>query len=71
MSLKQTKTIPGLSRGSVIEILSYHRKKDSYKVSFEVKDDEDYIDTISAKELRVNKPLKMSQLDLEYFENQK
>jgi hypothetical protein len=31
----------------------------------------DYIDSISAKELRANKPLKMSQLELEYFDKQK
>jgi hypothetical protein len=55
LSLKQAKIIPGTSRGSVTEILNYHPKKDTYKVRFEVKDDKDYIDTISAKELRENK----------------
>jgi hypothetical protein len=59
MSLKQAKTIPGTSRGSVTKILSYNTKKDTYKVIFKVDGDDDYIDTISAKELRANKPLKI------------
>jgi hypothetical protein len=71
MSLKQAKTIPGTSRGSVTEILTYNPKKETYKVSFEVEGDEDYIYTISSKELRANKPLKMSRLELEYFDKQK
>jgi hypothetical protein len=32
---------------------------------------DDYIDIISAKELRANKPLLKSQLELEYFDKQK
>jgi hypothetical protein len=32
---------------------------------------EAYIDTISAKELRANKPLTMSQIELELFDKQK
>jgi hypothetical protein len=36
-----------------------------------VEGDDNYIDTISAKELRANKPLKMSQLELDYFDKQK
>jgi predicted RNA-binding protein with PUA domain len=35
-TIKQAKTISGTSRGSVVEILSYNPKKDSYKVKFEV-----------------------------------
>jgi hypothetical protein len=70
-SLTQVKTIPGTSRGSIVEILSYNSKKDSYKVRFEVESGLDYIDVISAKELRTNKPVEMSQLELEYFEKQK
>jgi glutamine amidotransferase-like uncharacterized protein len=58
MSLKQAKIIPGTSRGSVIEILSYNSKNETYKVKFEIDGDEDYIDTISAKVLRANEPLK-------------
>jgi hypothetical protein len=34
MSLKQEKTIPWTSRGSVIEILSYNPKKETYPVRF-------------------------------------
>jgi hypothetical protein len=59
-SLKQAKTISGTSRGSVVEILSYNSKKDSYKVRFEVangESDSDYSDVISAKELLANKLL--------------
>jgi hypothetical protein len=77
-SLKQAKTIQGTSRESVTEILSYNPKKDTYKVRFEGKRTEsgmdgadDYIDTLSAKEFSSNKPLKMSQLELEYFDKQK
>jgi hypothetical protein len=36
-----------------------------------VEEGDDYIDTISAKELRANKPLKMSQLELDFFDKQK
>jgi hypothetical protein len=36
-----------------------------------VEGSDDYIDIISAKELRANKPLVMSQLELEYFGKQK
>ena len=68
MSLKQAKTIPGTSRGSVVEIISYNPKRDTYKVRFEVEGGSDYIDIISAKELRANKPLEMSKLELEYFD---
>jgi hypothetical protein len=50
MSLKQAKTIPGTSRGSIVEILRYNVKKDTYKVKFEVENGEDYINNISAKE---------------------
>jgi hypothetical protein len=71
ISLKQAKTISGTSRGSVAEILSYNPKKNIYIVKFEVEGDEDYINTLSAKELRANKPVKMSQLELEYFDKQK
>jgi hypothetical protein len=70
-SLKQAKTIPGTSRGSIVEILSYNLKKYTYKVRFEGEDGDDYIDNISAKELKSNKSLKMSQLELEYFDKQK
>jgi hypothetical protein len=62
MSLKQAKTISRTSRGSVTEILSSNQNKDTYKVRFEVDNDEDYIDIISTKKLRANKPLQMSQL---------
>jgi hypothetical protein len=34
-------------------------------------DGSDYIEVISAKELRSNKTLEMSQLELEYFDKQK
>jgi hypothetical protein len=72
MSLKQAKTIPGTSRGSVVEIISYNPKRDTYKVRFEVKGGEsDYIVIISAKELRANKTLEMSRLELEYFDKKK
>jgi hypothetical protein len=50
MSLKQAKTIPGTSGGSVTEILCYNSKKNTYKVRFELEGDEDEIDVISAKE---------------------
>jgi glutamine amidotransferase-like uncharacterized protein len=70
-SLKQAKVIPGTSRGSIVEIISYNSKKDIYKVRFEVEGGDDYIYVISAKELRANKPLVMSQLELEYFDKQK
>jgi hypothetical protein len=71
MSLKQAKTIPGTSRGSIVEILNYIPKKDIDKVKFEVDNGSDYIDIISAEELRANKPLVKSQLELEYFGEQK
>jgi hypothetical protein len=70
-TLKQAKTIPGTSRGSIVEILSYNPKKDTYKVRFKVEGSDDYIDVISAKELRAKKPLVKSQLELEYFDKQK
>jgi hypothetical protein len=70
-TLNQAKTIPGTSRGSIVEILSYNAKRDTYKVRFEVENGPDYIDVISAKELRANKPLIKSQLELEYFDKQK
>jgi heme-binding NEAT domain protein len=70
-SLKQDKTISGTSCGSVVEILSYNPKKDTYKVRFEVEDGDDYIYVISAKELRANKLLVISQLELDYFDKQK
>jgi hypothetical protein len=65
---KQAKTIPGTSCGSIIEIISYNPKKDTYQVRFEVEGGEGYIYIISAKELRANKPLEMSQLEFDYFE---
>jgi hypothetical protein len=70
ISLKQAKTIPGTSPGSIVEIISYNAKKYTYKVKFEVEGGDDYIDIISAKELRAKKPLEMSQLELEYFDKQ-
>jgi hypothetical protein len=72
-TFKQAKIISetGASRGSIVEIISYNSKKDTYKVRFEVENAPDYIDIISAKELRANKPLIMSQLELEYFDKQK
>jgi hypothetical protein len=39
-TLKQAKTIPGTSRGSIVEILSYNQKKDIYKVKFEMENGE-------------------------------
>jgi hypothetical protein len=69
ISVKQAKTIPGISRGSIVEIISYNAKKDTNKVKFEVDGDDDYIDIISDKQLHVNKPLMVSQLELEYFDN--
>jgi hypothetical protein len=66
--LKQAKTISGTSRGSIVEILNYNPKKNTYKVKFEVEGSNDYIDVISVKELPANKPLETSQLELEYFE---
>jgi hypothetical protein len=71
MSLKRAKTIPGTSRGSIVEILSYNPKKDRYKVKFEVDGGDDYIDNISAKELEANKPLEMSQLEIGSFDKDK
>jgi hypothetical protein len=59
-TIKQAKTTTGTSRGSIVEILSYNSKKDTYKVRFEVENAPNYIDIISAKELRANKPLVMS-----------
>jgi hypothetical protein len=70
-SIKQAKTIPGTSRGSIVEIISYNTKKDTYKVRCEVENGPDYIDVISAKELRANEPLIMSQLEFEYFDKNK
>jgi hypothetical protein len=68
-TIKQAKTISGTSRGSIVEIISYNPKKNTYKVRFEVEGSgSDYIDIISAKEFRANKPLVMSQLELEYFD---
>jgi hypothetical protein len=70
-SLKQDKTILGTFSGLIVEILSFNLKKDSYKVRFDVEGGDDYIDIISVKELRANKPLEMSQLQIENFEKQK
>jgi hypothetical protein len=56
ISLKQAKTIPGTSLGSVTKILNYNPKKDTCKNRFEIEGDDYYIDNISSKELRVNKP---------------
>jgi hypothetical protein len=36
-----------------------------------VENGSEYIDAVSAKELRANKPLNMSQLELEYFDKNK
>jgi hypothetical protein len=48
--IKEAKPI-GCNQGSVIEILKFYLKTDSYKVKFDLPDDNDsYIDLIKAKE---------------------
>jgi hypothetical protein len=55
---------------SIIEILKYVLKKNSYKVNFDVSNANDsYIDTIKAKEFRVNTPFENSKIEREFFQD--
>jgi hypothetical protein len=48
----------------------YYLKTDSCKANFDLPDDDvSYIDAIKAKELRTNKLLEYSKIELEYFNN--
>jgi hypothetical protein len=75
LNIKQAKTIGndnGATRGTVSEILKYFPNKDSYKVKFDMlKNEELYIDVIKTKELRANKPLIFSKLEMEFFNKNK
>jgi hypothetical protein len=72
LNIKQAKTISNGARGTVSEILKYYPHKDSYKVKFDMPNNEDpYIDVIKTKELRVNKPLIYSKLEMEFFKKNK
>jgi hypothetical protein len=57
-------------RGTISEILKYNPNKDTYKVKYDMPNDNDseYIDIIKSKELRANKPLIYSKLELEFFD---
>jgi hypothetical protein len=69
--IKQSKTITSgnVSRGIISEILNYNPKNDTYNVKYEMpNDNEPYIDHIKSKELRANKPLIYSKLELEFFD---
>jgi hypothetical protein len=57
-----------VQRSPVTEILKYYPKTNSYKVKFDLPDDnESYIDLIKAKELNANKALEHSKIELEFF----
>jgi hypothetical protein len=72
LNIKQAKTIDGGIRGSVSEILKYYPNKDSYQVKFNMPNNEEpFIDIIKIKELRANKPLIYSKLEMEFFNKNK
>jgi hypothetical protein len=77
--MKEAKTIGSgtnnnVVRGTISEILKYNPKNDTYKVKYDIPDGDgddaksEYIDTIKSKELRANKPLIYSKLELEFFD---
>jgi hypothetical protein len=67
IKIKEIKTIGGNIHVSVTELLKYSPKKDSYKVKFDIPDENNSnIETIKANELRTNKPLEYSKIELEY-----
>jgi hypothetical protein len=73
-TMKEAKTIAhnNVVRGIISEILKYNPKNDTYKVKYDMSndgDDDEYIDTIKSKELRVNKQLIYSKLELEFFDS--
>jgi hypothetical protein len=58
LNIKQAKTIDNGARGTESEILKYYPNKDSYKIKFDMPNNEEpYIDVIKTKELRTNKSL--------------
>ena len=63
---KLAATIKSGKRGIVEEILAYDSKNDRYKVRY----DEDTIDYIPSKNLREANPLKLSQMEREYWVEQ-
>jgi hypothetical protein len=73
--MKEAKTLGSNNstsvRGTISEIFKYNPKHDTYKLKYDMPntDDEPYIDTIKLKELRANKPLIYSKLELEFFDN--
>jgi hypothetical protein len=74
-TMKEAKTIGSgnnnVVRGTISEILKYNPKNDTYKVKYDMPNEEpEYIDNIKSKELRVNNPLIYSILELEFFDNQ-
>jgi hypothetical protein len=57
-------------RGSVIEILKFYPQKDFNKVKFDLSNENDsYIDTIKAKELRINKAFEYSKIELKFLKD--
>jgi hypothetical protein len=71
--IKEAKSIEGnVSCSSVVEILKYYPQTDSYKVKFDVPDNNDsYINRFKANKLRTYKPLEHSKIELEFFKNHK
>jgi hypothetical protein len=72
--MKEDKTIESgtnnnVVRGTISEILKYKPKNDIYKVKYDMPDKSEYIDNSKSKELRANKPLIYSKLELEFFDN--
>jgi hypothetical protein len=64
--IKKVTTKRGSYRKSLIEILKYYVKTNSYKIKFNFPDENViHIDRIKAKELRGNKPLEFSKNEAE------
>jgi hypothetical protein len=67
--IKEAKSRGDTSSVLIIVILKYYPKMDSYKVKFDLLDDNySYIDVIKSKELRTNKLHENSKIELEFFE---
>jgi hypothetical protein len=69
--IQETKSIGcNISRSTVVEIPKYFPQADTSKVKFHIKDKNDSnIERIKEKELRSNKQLGYSKIELEFFKN--
>jgi hypothetical protein len=68
LNIKQAKTIGNGNLSTISEILKYYPNKDSYKVKFDMPNiEEPYFEVIKTKDLRANKPLIYSKLEMEFF----